>query len=151
MDDQVRGFLKDEYFKLQDQYEDFDRRSLMIKGWVSAGAAIALVAGMSGERSFAPQQWLVIAILVACFWFLEARWKQFQYATRGRIVELEAFFRNEGGPQPKPLQIYQRWFATYRDPKTRVALWRCAFQDFVMLPYVLIVAICVVAAVAPQS
>ena len=45
MDQQDRGFLKDEYLKLQDLFEDFDRRSLTIKGWVSAGAAVAIVAG----------------------------------------------------------------------------------------------------------
>jgi len=43
--DQREQFLKDEYLKLQDQYEDYDRRALMIKGWVGAGAiaAVALV------------------------------------------------------------------------------------------------------------
>ena len=37
-----RSFLKDEYLLLQNQYEDYDRRSLTIKGWVGSGAAAAL-------------------------------------------------------------------------------------------------------------
>jgi hypothetical protein len=33
--------LKGEYILLQNLYEDFDRRSLAIKGWIAAGAVAA--------------------------------------------------------------------------------------------------------------
>jgi hypothetical protein len=141
MDQQDRGFLKDEYLKLQDQYEDFDRRSLTIKGWVSAGAAIAIVTGLKADGRFAIPQWIAIASFALTFWYLEARWKQFQYALAGRIRELERYFR-DGTPEPKPLQIYQNWFDHYRRATGRSTLWGAARQDFVMLPYVVIVAVC---------
>ena len=142
MDPQDRGFLKDEYLKLQDQYEDFDRRSLTIKGWVSAGAAVAIVAGLRADAPFGTAQWIAVAAFALTFWYLEARWKQFQYALAGRLQELERYFR-DGSPEPRPLQIYSSWFAHYRQATRRSGLWRAAFQDFVMLPYLVIVLVCV--------
>ena len=41
-DDQRRNYLKEEYLFLQSQYEDYDKRSLQIKGWVSTGAAAGI-------------------------------------------------------------------------------------------------------------
>ena len=41
-DEDLRTALKDEYLLLQNQYEDFDRRSLTIKGWFGGGAAAAV-------------------------------------------------------------------------------------------------------------
>ena len=38
-----RGLLKDEYLLLQKQYEDIDRRTITIKGWIGTGAVAALV------------------------------------------------------------------------------------------------------------
>lgn len=37
-----QSLLQDEYLLLQNQYQDYDRRSLTIKGWVGSGAAAAL-------------------------------------------------------------------------------------------------------------
>ena len=147
MSDENRGFLKDEYLKLQDQYEDFDRRSLTIKGWVSAGAAVAFASGFKASEPFGAATWLAIAALALSFWYLEARWKQFQYALAGRIQTLEAYFRGET-PEPPPLQMYKFWFDSYGKSTNRSDLWAAARQDFVMLPYVLIVGICCLGAVA---
>ena len=142
-----RAFLKDEYLKLQDQYEDFDRRSLTIKGWVSAGAAIAFASGFKASEPFSVAAWLAIAAIALSFWYLEARWKQFQYALAGRITTLEAYFRGES-TEPAPLQMYKAWFASYQHLTSKSALWTAARQDFVMLPYVLIVAICCLGALS---
>ena len=35
------------YLLLQNQYEDYDRRSMTIKGWVGSGAAAALALALS--------------------------------------------------------------------------------------------------------
>ena len=142
-----RSLLRDEYLKLQDQYEDFDRRSLTIKGWVSAGAAIAFANGFKTSEPFSVGAWLAIGSIALCIWYLEARWKQFQYALAGRIQELEAHFRGEE-PEPFPLQMYASWFRNYRRGHGRSSLWAAARQDFVMLPYVLIVLICCAGAAA---
>ena len=44
---ELRGYLKDEYLLLHDQYEDFDRRTLTIKGWVGTSAFAALSVSFS--------------------------------------------------------------------------------------------------------
>nr|VFK13444.1 MAG: hypothetical protein BECKLFY1418C_GA0070996_100343 [Candidatus Kentron sp. LFY] len=46
-----RDYLKEEYFKLQDQYEDYDRRALSIKGWIGAGATAGIAIGFDSEKS----------------------------------------------------------------------------------------------------
>ena len=46
-EDQLHSFLKDEYIFLQGQYEDYDKRSLTIKGWVSTGAVTALALALN--------------------------------------------------------------------------------------------------------
>jgi hypothetical protein len=158
--EQKLGFLKDEYLKLQDQYEDFDRRSLTIKGWVAAGSAAAIAIGFAPEKSGGGLIWIAIALLSACFWYLEAYWKTFQYALSDRIIILEAHFRGDDKVKikdPDPFQIYDWWFRSYRksipiyddeqenriiDPRKRILI--AARQHFVMLPYAVIIAICVV-------
>ena len=140
MDDAERDrFLKDEYLKLQDQYEDYDRRSLTIKGWVSAGAAGAIALGVQKAESSVIL--LVVALLALCFWYLEASWKIFQYALRLRIEELEAHFRGEIVVF-HPLQMFAKWFERYARINGTRRLIGAAAQGFVMLPYALIIAIC---------
>ena len=112
-----RGLLKDEWIWLQDQYEDFDRRSLTIKGWVSAGSAAALAIAFKDAGTHGRAVAIFIILLSACFWYLEARWKLFQYAHRTRIRVIEAYFRNDSDiylQNPSPLQSYHSWFTIYQ-------------------------------------
>ncbi|QMW22301.1 hypothetical protein [Sandaracinobacteroides saxicola] len=140
MDDVERDkFLKDEYMKLQDQYEDYDRRSLTIKGWISAGAAGAIALGF--QKGESPVILLVVAGFALCFWYLEASWKIFQYALRLRIQELERHFRGEI-IVVHPLQIYAKWFERYARINGTRQLIGAAMQGFVMLPYALIIVSC---------
>ena len=133
--DEQDRFLKDEYLKLQDQYEDYDRRSLTIKGWVSAGAAAALVLGLKEQGALGPRVWLVVGGLAICFWYLEARWKSFQYALRPRIEALELYFRGGSEVAPAPLQIFSAWFAEKGLGSMLARFAGAAVQDFVILPY----------------
>ncbi|MAZ86267.1 MAG: hypothetical protein CL693_01360 [Cellvibrionaceae bacterium] len=158
MDAWKRDYLKEEYFKLQDQYEDYDRRALQIKGWVGAGAIAAIAIGFDSEKSGSGMIWLVISLFSCCFWYLEAKWKVFQYAISDRIRLIEAHFRGEENALTKvsePLQIYNWWYKSYRydnpiykyendyRPKPlKSRIKAAAFQDFVMLPYLLIILIC---------
>ena len=151
-------FLKEEYFKLQDQYEDYDRRALQIKGWIGAGALAGLALGLDSDTSANGMTWLVIASVSLCFWYLEAVWKLFQYSISDRIRVIEAHFRNDDDviiKNPDPLQIYNWWFRSYsRDepiypyeesfrPQTKVRrLLSAGMQPFVQLPYSLIIVIC---------
>jgi len=86
--------LKEEYLFLQQTYEDFDNRALMIKGWcitISLGAATF---GFS-EGDYSKALCLFIAGSAALFWLIEAKWKTFQYANAYRIRILEAHFRGD--------------------------------------------------------
>lgn len=155
---QKYAFWRDEYLKLQDQYEDFDRRSLTIKGWIAAGSVTAMAIGLDSSKS--PYIWIVIALVSACFWYLEANWKMFQYALQSRIRILEAAFRDDPDilwKDPPPFQIFSWWFRAYADrepiyadekdrPKLSRAQWlrRIALQRFVMLPYVLFILLSIV-------
>ena len=155
---ELRGYLKDEYLLLQNQYEDFDRRSLTIKGWVGSGSAAAL--GLAFNSSYSEFSFVVpifVAIIAAVFWFLETYWKIFQYALSGRIQVIEAYFREDPDVlirDPPPFQIYRSWFQTYYDKQAfadekrppqswRKRLWTAARQPFVSALYVTIIALSV--------
>ncbi|MCA9176527.1 MAG: hypothetical protein KDB14_18695 [Planctomycetales bacterium] len=151
--------LRDEYFKLQDQYEDYDRRALQIKGWIGAGSLAAFAIGLDPGNSAGGLIWLIIAIMCSCFWYLEAKWKLFQYALADRIRILEAHFRADPDvmvKDPEPFQIYSWWFRSYvKDepiflyekergyrPRSRAQrLLGAARQSFVHLPYSLIIGL----------
>jgi hypothetical protein len=161
-DEQRRNYLKDEYLLLQNQYEDYDKRSLTIKSWVSGGAIAALALAFNSSYKavlFVP---VIVGVIVAVIWYLEAYWKLFQYALADRIRMIEAYFRNDPDILIKdmsPFQIYHWWFLTYTKdqpifeyerrenlrPKSHSKrLWRVARQRFVCLPYLPILALCAV-------
>lgn len=159
MADQSDGFLKDEYLKLQDQYEDYDRRALVIKGWIGAGALAGFALGTNADKHVTLLTLFAISLIALCFWYLEAKWKTFQYAIADRIRIIEAHFRRDPHvlfKDPKPLQIYHWWFKSYskdepiygyetayRPAKKWQRFRSAAFQDFVHLPYSLIIVLCI--------
>lgn len=154
-------YLRDEYLFLQAQYEDYDKRSLTIKGWVGAGAAAALAVAFSGKSYsyFVP---LMVAVIVITVWYIEAYWKLFQYALADRIRVIEAHFRGDPDiliKNPAPFQIYSWWFKGYSDEPIyeyertgsmkRPQPWStrlraAASQRFVYLPYLPIIILCII-------
>ena len=156
--------LKDEYLFLQGQYEDYDKRSITIKGWVSSGAIAALALGITSDAKFSFAIPLLTAVIVGMVWYLEAHWKLFQYALSDRIRILEAHFRGDKEiliKNPKPFQIYHWWFRSYSDdepiyeyerrygrPRTRrQRLISTAFQRFVVIPYLPIIVLALISTV----
>lgn len=156
--------LKSEYLLLQGQYEDYDSRSITIKGWVSSGAVAALALGLSSDNKLAIAIPIVTAIIVAMVWYLEAHWKLFQYALSDRIRILEAHFRGDKEiliKDPEPFQVYHWWFKSYKydepiyeyeralgRPRSRSQrLIQAAFQRFVFIPHLPIILMCLVIAV----
>ena len=133
-------YLRDEYLMLQSQYEDYDNRSLTIKGWVTGGALVAGGLTVSGEQSW--EFPLLIGLIVLSIWYLEACWKLFQYALRGRIKEIEGYFRGENNDLV-PMQSYDVWFKSYSVGNRTRRTFNAGFQHFVCLPYLPIIVMCV--------
>jgi uncharacterized membrane protein YdbT with pleckstrin-like domain len=158
-DQERRGFLKDEYLFLQSQYEDFDRRSLTIKGWIASGAVAALAISFGSSYEYDYLVPILVAIMAAIFWYLEAYWKLFQYAIGDRIRVIEAYFRDESEileKDPVPFQTYHRFYLSFardeplydyeREEKGRPRrrsrrLRQFAVQSFVFLPYLAIIVL----------
>jgi hypothetical protein len=156
---ELRGYLKDEYLLLQGQYEDFDRRTLTIKGWVGTSAFAALAVSFGTSNKYAYIFPLMVTVLAGVFWYLEAHWKLFQQATADRIRIIEAFFREDAEvfeKNPLPFQAFHQFSLSYgRDnpiyeyeknvegrprPKRR-RLYRLARQGFVCQPYLTIIVL----------
>jgi hypothetical protein len=110
-EEQKNNFLKDEYLKLQDIYEDFDRRSLTIKSWTITVCFGGIAIGFEKDLI---SLWIFSSIVALLFWWLEAKWKTFQYSNSLRIKQIEAYFRGDTDYQDiTPLQIYHSWFLSY--------------------------------------
>lgn len=90
-EDSKRDDLKEEYKILQGQYEDFDRRSLQIKGWIAAAAVAGVALGLDPAKNQHGILWVVVAVIAASIWYIEGEWKVFQYALADRIRIIEAF------------------------------------------------------------
>jgi hypothetical protein len=66
------AFLKDEYLLLQNQYEDFDRRSLTIKGWIASGSIAALAISLGSSYRYIYLVPVLVAVMASVFWYLES-------------------------------------------------------------------------------
>jgi hypothetical protein len=161
-DEQLVVFLRDEYLCLQTQYEDYDKRSLTIKGWVSTGALTALALAMNAAFPTSLVILLIVACVVLIAWYTETCWKMFQYGFADRIRIIEAFFREEREiliKDLRPFQIYHWWFKSYAQdmpiyayeknagkkhrPKSFLRRFReVAFKQFVFWPYLPLLLIC---------
>jgi hypothetical protein len=149
------SFLKDEYLMLQNHYEDFDRRSLTIKGWVATGAIAALALSFNTSYAFAVTIPVFVATVSIIFWYLETKWKMFQHALSDRIRVIEAYFRadvNMPVRQPAPFQTYNYWFRSYvadepiydyerafRPKSMTRRFWSTAAHPFVNCLYVILI------------
>jgi hypothetical protein len=134
----VAAFLKDEYIFLQNTYEDFDKRALMIKNW---SVTVSLVALGLGVQYKTPLLWALACGATILFWIIEAKWKSFQYAFAPRIKEIERYFRGE--PQPEtmlPFQVYSSWSKKYNQQPAWKATLSNAVLPMVALPHLLILS-----------
>lgn len=137
-DPDLRGELQAEYLLLQGQYEAYDQRALSLKGLATPllGAGVAF-----GLRN---PSWPLVAVTVAlafALWALEVTWKVFQYCNVPRIQALEAWFRDPRTADMKPFQVYAWWARAFKNEWGGAGRWlRVAFEPFVCLPYVVVVA-----------
>ena len=92
----IREELKEEYLFLQQTYEYFDNRALLIKGWCITISLGALALGFDSSKSgFSTSLFLFVGGSALLFWLIEAKWKTFQYANAYRIRIIEANFRGD--------------------------------------------------------
>ena len=83
---------------------------------------------------FIPVAMTVISIM---FWYLEAKWKLFQYALSDRIRVIEAYFRDDPDilvREPVPFQIYSFWFRSYHRDEPIYEYERNHKREFISLP-----------------
>lgn len=132
MDDTLADQLKAEYLLLQNHYETFDARALMIKSWSTPLLATGL--GLAVERSSVAIA-LVVVLAALTLWALEIIWKNFQYCYRDRIELLESAF--DGSKEKvRPFQVFKSWNSSkFRGVNNPSVLVRIAIQPFVFLPY----------------
>lgn len=155
----MRALLKEEYFFLQKAFEDFDLKSLSIKGWVTTGSAAAFILGVKWQEVATPTVLAIIAVCVVV-WVVEAIWKLSQKAFSNRIRTIEAYFRGDKTVvthEVFPLQIYNSWYQAYykdlpvysyeiekglREKTIQVRFFKTLLRPSVFFPYLPIIAIC---------
>ena len=123
-DEQRRKDLTQEYLFIQGQYEDYDKRSLTIKGWVSSGAVAALALAFNSSYGNAVVVPVIVAVVVAIVWWFRS------------------YARDE------PIYPYEKELpGIRRRPRTRfVRLMQAMFLRFVCLPYLPVIIICAASA-----
>jgi hypothetical protein len=104
-------FLREEYFHLQKTVEDFDQRTLLIKGW-SVTASLGAIGLAFSEN--VPELLPVAAASALLFWVIEALWKSFQQAYYPRIKAIENHLRGtDHSPFSSP-EIMRSWCSAWR-------------------------------------
>lgn len=133
-EDQRLDLIKLEYLKLQDFYEDFDKRIQTIKNWSITVALVSIGTGIHQKNEYLG---LFACLAALIFWIIETIWKIFQYCYRDRIVEIETNIRNNSVEKVVPLQIYTSWFEAFQNPNLTFS--RIFFMSIVFLPHLPII------------
>ena len=134
--DQKLDLIKQEYFKLQDFYEDFDKRIQSIKGWSVTVALAAIAAGLNYKNEYLG---LFAAISALVFWTIETIWKIFQYHYKTRIEEIEEKMRQDDIQSLVPLQIYTSWFESFAN--RNFTFKQIFFLTIVFIPHLPIIVL----------
>ncbi len=103
-------WIKEEYFYLHSQIEEFDKKALQIKQW----SVTIAIAGIGTAYWKGVAELLLLSSLSALlFWFLETQWKLFQQSHLGRIRVIERYLRFPV-KEFAPLQIHTYWNRCYK-------------------------------------
>jgi uncharacterized membrane protein len=124
-------FLREEYFHLQKSVDDYDQRTLTMKGW-SVTASLAAVGAAFTQK--APSLLLMASTSALLFWVIEAIWKSFQQAYYPRIRAIEDFMHGAGSEKFSSPGISHSWSASWR----RNSFVRIMWWGHVCLPHVAI-------------
>ncbi|MEP6818368.1 MAG: hypothetical protein ABJA18_02470 [bacterium] len=120
--------LKSEYLHIQGVIESFDSRVLSIKTWSVTTGLTGIGAAFSTHSKYV----LLLATLSSLmFWYIEGRWKTFQYAYGFRASDIEYYFSGDN-PDIVPMQIRHTW-------RGDLSLLRTMRQLHVALPHAFVV------------
>lgn len=129
-------WIKEEYFYLHGQIEEFDKKALQIKLW---SVTIALAGIGTAYWKEVPALLLLAALSAMLFWFLETQWKLFQQAHVYRIRTIEICLRKRAHDLV-PLQINTFWEKCYQSKYKKLsALYQVARWRSVWIPHGLII------------
>lgn len=109
-DGALRQELIEEYKLLQNRWDDFDRRSISIRGWFAAGATAAIVLAYNNWSAFAFFALMAASVNV---WIMEAIWKSWQHGFGARLAEIEDCLSGRACAI-QSMQINIAWHRTYR-------------------------------------
>ena len=132
--EKLEALLEQEYFHLQRQVEDFDKRMLTIKAWSITFSFAAIGAAYSVQQ---PLVLLVASGSAFVFWMIEILWKTFQYAHYKRIHQIEDYYKG-AETEINPLQIGKTWSKSFRTRRLKNFL-RILFWPHVYLPHIIVV------------
>jgi hypothetical protein len=134
-EDQQFLLLKEEYFYLQKQCDEFDSRALTIKSWSVTVCISGIVAGLINNK---PEIYIATAISAILFWLIEWYWKVFQYISYIRAIKIERYFNNKLDTKDKfriP-DVSGSWNYNYSTIKNKTR-WKILFRMQVVLPYLI--------------
>ncbi|MDC0602906.1 hypothetical protein OAP14_07755 [Aliiglaciecola sp.] len=131
----ITDALQQEWITLQNQYDSYEKFSLVIK---LGSAAICSLVIFHEKLDF------VIVGLCLVMWMLDAIWKTFQSRTSDRLLLLEAAIKRHDGV---PMQLHSDWLENRPSVIGLVIGYiKGALTPTVMLPHAAIVGIAVVVA-----
>lgn len=127
--------LQQEWTSLQNQYDSYEKFSLVIK---LLSAAICCLVIFHEKLDF------VIVGLCLVMWMLDAIWKTFQSRISDRLLAIESAIKNQDG---LAMQFHTQWLASRPSAVGLVIAYsKSALTPTVMLPHGAIVAIALVVA-----
>ena len=129
----AQSALQHEWITLQNNHEQYEKNSLLIKLFAVALFAAALAVGMNDALS---------VLLIAVLWLQEGIFKTFQSRLGARILHLETLLKAEPSPPGAAFQLHSDW-ATQRTSGARMIAeyLRNALRPTVAYPYVVLLLI----------
>lgn len=136
---QIKDLIAKEYIAIINIYEVYEQRSLLIKGW-----AFTLISGAIVFSYNYAEAYIALSILSALgsiiFWYLDTKWKQFQYYFKPRIKDIESFMRGENEVPIHPMQVHAEWYkGLYAE--TNKEFFKMAKRPMVSTPYIYLIMV----------
>lgn len=135
--EKFRKELREEYFKVVDILQSYDKYYLTIKNWGVTAFGVASAVGISNK---APAIFLLVSLISVGFWLTEVRFKLFQLGHTLRASELEQMLRSSSIEASYPRILSA--FGEESRKNIQTERWRSVlFWPQVMLPHVIFVLV----------